>query len=64
MPCCAVLCCRYCFESDVPINMEGQEALLDWALLRMGLTGVCVCVCVCVCVWGGGVVCVCVGGGV
>lgn len=39
--CAAVLCCdgRYCFESDVPINMEGQEALLDWALLRMGLTG-------------------------
>lgn len=32
--------CRYCFESDVPINMEGQEALLDWALLRMGVTGV------------------------
>jgi hypothetical protein len=41
--CCAVLCSavpRYCFESDVPINMEGQEALLDWALLRMGLTGI------------------------
>lgn len=39
--CAAVLCCaaRYCFESDVPINMEGQEALMDWALLRMGLTG-------------------------
>ena len=46
-----MLCPRYCFESDVPINMEGQEALLDWALLRMGLTGVCVCV------GGGGVVC-------
>lgn len=32
-------CFRYCFENDVPINMEGQEAMLDWAFDRMGITG-------------------------
>ncbi|WIA16703.1 hypothetical protein OEZ85_013359 [Tetradesmus obliquus] len=28
---------RYVHESDVPTNLETQEALLDWALDRMGL---------------------------
>eukprot|EP00775_Hariotina_reticulata_P012512 gene12512-12646_t len=29
---------RYCFEQDVPVNLEGQEAMFDWALDRLGLT--------------------------
>jgi hypothetical protein len=29
---------RYCFENDVPINMEGQEALLDWGFDRLGIS--------------------------
>lgn len=36
-----LLVCRYCFENDVPINMEGEEAMLDWALDRMGISGQC-----------------------
>jgi actin-related protein len=30
--------CRYSFEQDVPVNLEGQEAMLDWAMDRLGLT--------------------------
>lgn len=32
-----LLFCRYVHEADVPTNLETQEALLDWALDRMGL---------------------------
>jgi hypothetical protein len=28
---------RYVHEADVPTNLETQEALMDWALDRMGL---------------------------
>lgn len=28
----------YCFENDVPINMESQEALLDWGFDRLGIS--------------------------